>query len=277
MRKALYSHIQNLTYSYHAQAETGDLIQRCTSDVELINKFVNSQLLEILRSLTLITFAVSIMFSINRRMALIGIAVTPVVFFTAVVYFRKERDAFQKWDESEGALSATLQENLTGIRVVKAFARQAFEQQKFHEKNSELRRHGWKTFQVIANFWMFSDFICLTQIAAVTIIGTLVGYSVAICPWDSWSSSFRTPKCCFIPLRGLARIIGSAGTNANFQQPAAGDPGRADRAGRVRVWRTLFCWAASLFPMSASAIRRISGMSSRTFLFKSNRGKPSAY
>jgi len=221
MRKALYSHIQNLTYSYHAQAETGDLIQRCTSDVELINKFINSQLLEILRSLTLITFAVSIMFSINRRMALIGIAVTPIVFFTAVVYFRKERDAFQKWDESEGALSATLQENLTGIRVVKAFARQAFEQQKFHEKNSELRRHGWKTFQVIANFWMFSDFICLTQIATVTIIGTLsvirgnltLGQLVVFISYT---------EMLLYPLRGLARIIGSAGrmqiSNSRLQE-----------------------------------------------------------
>ena len=148
MRKTLFSHIQSLPFSYHAQAETGDLIQRCTSDVELINRFFNSQLLEIIRSLTLILFAVSVMFSINRQLALIGIAVTPIVFISAIIYFRKERDAFQKWDEAEGSLSATLQENLTGIRVVKAFARQAFERQKFKEKNDELRHHGWKTFRI---------------------------------------------------------------------------------------------------------------------------------
>ena len=200
------------------------------------------------------------MFSINRRMALTA-SPSRRSFFTAVVYFRKERDAFQKWDESEGALSATLQENLTGIRVVKAFARQAFEQQKFHEKNSELRRHGWKTFQVIANFWMFSDFICLTQIATVTIIGTLsvirgnltLGQLVVFISYT---------EMLLYPLRGLARIIGSAGrmqiSNSRLQEilEEQTEPEEPELADPVLL-------GGITFPMSASAIRRTSGMSSK--------------
>ncbi|HAL74042.1 MAG TPA: ABC transporter ATP-binding protein, partial [Clostridiales bacterium] len=221
MRKMLFSHIQNLPFSYHAQAETGDLIQRCTSDVEVINKFFNSQLLEIVRSLTLIIFSVTVIFSINRQMALIGIAVTPIVFASAILYFRKERDAFQKWDEAEGSMSATLQENLTGIRVVKAFARQAFERQKFNDKNSDLLNHGWKTFQIIANFWMFSDFICLLQIGAVTVAGTLFVIRGQLTLGQLVIFISYTEMLLF-PLRGLARIIGDAGkmqiSNSRLQE-----------------------------------------------------------
>jgi len=221
MRKMLFGHIQNLPFSYHAQAETGDLIQRCTSDVEVINKFFNSQLLEIVRSLTLIIFSVSVIFSINRQMALIGIAVTPVVFASAIFYFRKERDAFQKWDEAEGSMSATLQENLTGIRVVKAFARQAFERQKFNDKNSDLLKHGWNTFQIIANFWMFSDFICLLQIGAVTVAGTLFVIRGQLTLGQLVIFISYTEMLLF-PLRGLARIIGDAGkmqiSNSRLQE-----------------------------------------------------------
>ena len=221
MRKKLFGHIQNLPFSYHAQAETGDLIQRCTSDVEVINKFFNSQLLEIIRSLTLIIFSVTVIFSINRQMSLIGIAVTPIVFASSVFYFRKERDAFQKWDEAEGSLSATLQENLTGIRVVKAFARQAFERQKFNGKNRDLLKHGWKTFQIIANFWMFSDFICLLQIGAVTIAGTLFVINGQLTLGQLVIFISYTEMLLF-PLRGLARIIGDAGkmqiSNSRLQE-----------------------------------------------------------
>jgi ATP-binding cassette subfamily B protein len=210
MRKKLFGHIQNLSFTYHAQAETGDLIQRCTSDVETINRFFGTQLLEIIRSLTLITFSVLVMFQLNSRMALIGIAVTPIVFITAIFYFRKERDAFQKWDEAEGYLSSTLQENLTGIRVVKAFARQAFERRKFDEKNRDLLGFGWKTYQVIANFWMFSDFICLFQIGAVTIAGTLSVISGQLTLGQLVVFISYTEMLLY-PLRGLARILGDAG------------------------------------------------------------------
>ncbi len=210
MRQRLFDHLQALPFSYHARAETGDLIQRCTSDVETVSRFFKNQLLEIVRSMTLILIAVTVMFQVDTRMALIGLTVTPIVFLSAAVYFKKERDAFQKWDEAEGAISTILQEYLTGIRVVKAFARQAFEHNKFRSQNDELRRHGWKTFNIIANFWMFSDFICFLQIVAVTVVGTLFVINGHITLGQLVIFISYTEMLLF-PLRSLARIIADAG------------------------------------------------------------------
>jgi ATP-binding cassette, subfamily B, bacterial len=221
MRKSLYGHIQDLPFEYHVKAETGDLIQRCTSDVEAITRFFSTQLMEVVRSLTLVVFSIAVMFEMDSLMALIALAVTPAIFVTSALYFKKERDAFQKWDEAEGALSATLQENLTGIRVVKAFARQAFEREKFDEKNRNLLGHGWKTYLVIANFWMFSDFLCLLQIGAITIGGTLAVISGRI-TLGSLIVFISYTEMLLYPLRGLARIMADAGkmqiSNSRIQQ-----------------------------------------------------------
>ncbi len=232
IRKLLFGHIQDLPYAYHARAETGDLVQRCTSDVENINKFFGSQLLEIVRSLTLITFSVLVMVRLSSRMALISLAITPVIFVSAIFFFRRERDAFQKWDEAEGALSATLQENLTGIRVVKAFARQRYEHEKFNEKNKTLLKHGWKTYRILANFWMVSDFLCLFQIGAVTIVGTLLVIRGSLTLGQLLVFISYTEMLLY-PLRGLARIIGDAGktqiSNSRIQE-ILGEPAEPEEA-----------------------------------------------
>lgn len=210
IRQTLFNHLQALPFSYHARAETGDLIQRCTSDTETVRRFFNHQVLEIMRSLTLITVAVTIMFSVNVKLALIGLIVTPIVFATSAIYFKKERQAFRKWDEAEGELSTILQEYLTGIRVVKAFARQAFERSKFMRQNTDLRDFGWKTFTIIANFWMFSDFICFLQIVAVTIAGTVFTVRGQLTLGQLVIFISYTEMLIF-PLRGLARILADAG------------------------------------------------------------------
>lgn len=219
MRRSLFDHLQALPFSFHATAETGDLIQRCTSDVETIRRFFHNQILEIIRSTTLIITAVLVMFQIDVRLALIGLAVTPVIFITAAMYFRKQRDAFQKWDESEGQLSTVLQEYLTGIRVVKAFARQDFEKHKFSSSNVTLRDYGWKMYTIIANFWMFSDLVCLVQVAAVTIIGTLFVINGHISLGQLVVFISYTEMLLY-PLRGLARIIADAGKTSVAWQRA---------------------------------------------------------
>lgn len=210
MRETVFRHLQRLPFAYHARAETGDLIQRCTSDVDTIKRFVGTQLLEIVRSFSLVVMTLVIMFLLNPMMAIISMAVTPLIFATSLVYFRKERAAFLKWDEAEGALSAMLQESLTGVRVVKAFARQAFEREKFGEKNRDLRDFGWKTFQIIANFWMFSDFICLLQIMAVTLAGAVLTIRGRLTLGQMVVFISYTDMLLF-PLRNLARMLADAG------------------------------------------------------------------
>lgn len=210
IRMRLYAHLHALPYGYHAKAETGDLVQRCTSDVDTVRKFLALQLLEIVRCVSLVALSIGLMAALDPTMALISLAVTPVVFGTALFYFRRERAAFQAYDEQEGKLSARLQENLTGVRVVKAFAQQAFETAAYREGNRELSRLGIRLMTIVGNFWMFSDFLCLLQTAAVVVAGTarVVDGLLSLGTLLAFIAYMDT---LLYPLRGLARTLADAG------------------------------------------------------------------
>jgi len=171
LREELYDHLQHLSYEYHVKAETGDLIQRCTSDIETIRRFFAVQFIEVGSAIFMVAFVMSIMLSLDVKLTLVAMATVPVIFVAAMVFFVKMRDAFQKSDEAEGRLSNVLQENLTGVRVVRAFARQNYEIEKFDEKNTEFRDLTYKLIKLLAWYWGLSDFVCLAQIGAVVIFG----------------------------------------------------------------------------------------------------------
>ncbi|MFC1887445.1 ABC transporter ATP-binding protein [Candidatus Cloacimonadota bacterium] len=172
IREQVYDHLQYLPYQFHVKAKTGDLIQRCTSDMETIRRFIAVQFVEVGRALFMIGFALSFMLQMSVRMTLISMALVPVIFVFAYVFFTKVKKAFKNSDEAEGRMSTVLQENLTGIRVVRAFARQSFELEKFDEKNAEFRDLTYHLIRLLAWYWSVSDLVSLTQIAAVTILGT---------------------------------------------------------------------------------------------------------
>ncbi len=171
IREEVYDHLQYLSYEYHVKAETGDLIQRCTSDIETIRRFLAVQFVEIGYAIFMVTFVLSILLSLNVKLTLIAMIVVPIIFVAAIVFFIKMRDAFQKSDEAEGRLSNVLQENLTGIRVVRAFARQQYEIDKFDEKNTEYRGLTYRLIKLLAWYWALSDLVCLLQIGAVLVFG----------------------------------------------------------------------------------------------------------
>src|SRR5690554_4476817 len=135
IRNKLYDHIQKLPYSFHVKADTGDLIQRCSSDVETIKKFLGVQLVEVAGSIFMLVFIVWIMFSLNITMGIISVSLIPLIFAFAYIFFKRVQRDFKEADEAEAKLSTVLQENLTGIRVVKAFAREGHELDKFDVKN----------------------------------------------------------------------------------------------------------------------------------------------
>ena len=172
IRDRLYDHLQYLPFEYHVKAKTGDLIQRCTSDLETIRRFLAIQLVEVGRALFMLTFALSFMLPMNVKMTLISLALVPLIFAFAVLFFIKVKIAFKESDESEGRLSTVLQENLTGVRVVRAFARQKFEIDKFDGKNAEYRDKTYHLIRLLAWYWSVSDFFSLMQIGAVIILGT---------------------------------------------------------------------------------------------------------
>ncbi|AOT73008.1 ABC transporter ATP-binding protein [Geosporobacter ferrireducens] len=171
LRERLFNHLQHLPYDYHVKAETGDLIQRCTSDVETIRRFLAVQLVEVGRTLFMLDFALFIMLSLDVALTLVSMIVVPIIFVSALIFFMKVQKAFQLSDEAEGRLSTVLQENLTGIRVVRAFGRQAFEAEKFEKSNTEYRDLTYNLIRLLAWYWSLSDLLTMLQIGAVVVTG----------------------------------------------------------------------------------------------------------
>jgi ATP-binding cassette, subfamily B, bacterial len=124
LRDRLYDQLQHLPCSYYDRAETGDLIQRCTSDVETVRQFLLNQVVEIGRAALMLLVPLPLMYAIDPRMTGVSLILIPPIVGFSVVFFRKVRHRFEEVDKAEGRLTSTLQENLTGIRVVRAFARQ---------------------------------------------------------------------------------------------------------------------------------------------------------
>lgn len=177
VRDALYDHLQHLPCSYHDQAETGDLVQRCTSDVETLRLFLSTQIVEIGRAIIMLLIPLPLMFALNVPMTFASIVLVPAIVLFSLIYFRKVKAAFKEMDEAEGAMNARLQENLTGIRVVRAFARQEFENERFDEKNDVHRNLDNELYKLAAKFWATSDLLCFGQKGIVVALG---GYWLAI-------------------------------------------------------------------------------------------------
>jgi ATP-binding cassette subfamily B protein len=171
LRDRLYNHLQHLPCAYHDTSQTGDLVQRCSSDVETTRLFYSDQVLELARASVLLLTALPLMFMIDPTMALVSTCILPIIVTFAVVFFAKVSGTFKAMDEAEGALTTTIQENLTGIRVVRAFARQDFEIGKFQKRNEDHRGKHWKLFRVMAVYWASSDFLCFSQFTLTLLVG----------------------------------------------------------------------------------------------------------
>ncbi|MBC8105472.1 MAG: ABC transporter ATP-binding protein [Anaerolineae bacterium] len=171
LRVRLYDHLQHLPAAYHDKAPTGDQVQRCTSDVDTVRMLYASQAIEIARAITLLGIAIPLMFWMDWKLSLVAIAVLPIIVTFSIYFFGRVRGSFKKMDDAEGAMTATLQENLTGIRVVRAFARQEFECNRFSEKNVAHRDLNDRLYRVMALYWSTSDFMVFAQGALVLFVG----------------------------------------------------------------------------------------------------------
>jgi len=206
VRDFLYDHIQRLTLAYHSQAKTGDLIERATSDVDALRRFFSEQAIGVGRIIFLFTVNFVAVLYLNAFLALISIIAVPFILSTSIFFFRKVTKAYEAYQEQESVLTTTLQENLSGVRVVKAFARQDYERTKFDRENWQKFLLGRRLASMHALFWPASDIICGVQmliglaIAAVMAIngtitvGTYVAYA-GLVAWLIW------------PLRNLGRLI----------------------------------------------------------------------
>ena len=173
MRNHLYKHIQRLPFSWHTKNQTGDIIQRSTADVDLIRRFIAVQLSELFRITMLITIALILMFSMNAKLSFIALAFIPVIMtYTAVFYgiiSRKFKDA----DEADGLLYSTAQENLTGVRVVRAFGREKYELDKFEEKNNTFANLWIKLGHQLSYYWSIGDLFSGLQVITIIVFGAI--------------------------------------------------------------------------------------------------------
>ena len=174
LRTKLFAHTQSLPFEWHTKNQTGDIIQRCTSDVETTRRFVFQQLIEVLRTVILIAIAMSIMFSLNPIMATVVTAFIPLVLFYTVFFFKRIAHKFLACDQAEGALMVRVQENLTGVRVVRAFGRELFETERFDEKNIDFTDKWSSLGGTFGVFWGLGDTVSLVQLLSVIVTGSFL-------------------------------------------------------------------------------------------------------
>ena len=171
IKDRLYDHLQRLPAKYHDRAETGDLIQRCTSDVETLRLALASQVVEVSNSLLLLLTALPLMILLDGRMAAISFAlIVPIILF-GYIYVGRVKHLFKEVAEAEGQVTRVVQENLTGLRVVRAFARQEFEVSKFAEPNRLYRDRSLHLLRLMAWYWSVSDLVVLLQQGLVLFTG----------------------------------------------------------------------------------------------------------
>ncbi len=206
LRNYLFDHIQRLSFTYHDHTKTGELIQRATSDVDTLRRFYADQAIGIGRILALFIINFAMVLRMNTRLGLMAVIVMPFVVALSYFFFGKVTKAYEKYQEQEAILSNTLQENLSGVRVVKAFARQEHEIDKFEDENAEKYRLGKRLLIMHSLYWPFSDILCSGQTLLVMAMGAFMamrgeitlGTYLAITGmvvWIVW------------PLRNLGRLI----------------------------------------------------------------------
>ena len=173
MRDTLYRHIEHLPFQWHMQNHTGDIIQRCTSDIDTTRNFISEQLIVLIRILFMLIMSMMFMFSMNVGLTLIAMIPLPVILWYSLFFHHKFRKGFQECDENEGKLSAMVQENLTGVRVVRAFGRERYERDRFGKQNSFYTSLWVKLGRLMAFFWCSADILSGMQIMLVVIFGVL--------------------------------------------------------------------------------------------------------
>ena len=173
MRDSLFSHIERLPYAWHMKNRTGDIIQRCTSDIDTLKNFLAEQMTNLIRIVILLTLSVVFMLSMDPRLTLIAMLPVPVIIAYSLHFHKKIGEAFLACDENEGLLSTLAQENLTGVRVVRAFGRERDERDRFEKQNRYYTGLWMKLAKPLATFWSTGDVLSGLQILLTVVFGAV--------------------------------------------------------------------------------------------------------
>ncbi len=210
LRNDLYRHLQHLPFAYHVKAQAGELIQRCTSDVDTIRRFLAVQVMEVVNTVLMVVIAMGILLPRSVPITLYSLILVPPLFCFATWFFKMVHKSFEVADEADGVLNAVLQENLSGVRVVRAFGQQEREVEKFDRVNNDLRKKNLRLNELLAIYWGGGDAISMTQ----TLL-TLVVCIIYAC--DGWITVgtlivfTSTLGMLLFPIRQLGRTLSDAG------------------------------------------------------------------
>ncbi len=206
LRNRVYHHLNHLSYDYHKKADTGDLIQRSTTDIDTIRKFFYEDMFSFLWVASMAAFIVYTMFATNVMLAILSVAIIPITITLSIFFFTKLEKVFNKVEQSESALTTTVQENLNGVRVVKAFNRELFEIEKFKTKNDIYYHRSYDMYKLEANYWSLSDAFTFSQIGITLIVGTYFAVNGIITTGELLSFVLMVQTVVW-PIRNLGRIV----------------------------------------------------------------------
>ena len=206
MRNSLFGHILSLPYSWYGQNHTGDIIQRCTSDVETIKVFMSEQLIQLFRVVLMITLSLYFMAGIHVQLTIASAVFIPIMVLSSIFFYGRIGNSFEKVDSEEGKLSSIAQENLTGIRVVRAFGRERYEMERFEKQNTYYTDLWIRLMRILSAFWVSGNVIATLRTLTIAVLGSVfcvqrtltAGGFIAFISYNSLLS---------LPVRGLGRVI----------------------------------------------------------------------
>ena len=210
LRNDLYRHLQHLPFAYHVKAQAGELIQRCTSDVDTMRRFLAVQVMEVVNTVLMVVIAMSILLPRSVPITLYSLILVPPLFCFATWFFKMVHKSFEVADEADGVLNAVLQENLSGVRVVRAFGQQEREVEKFDRVNNDLRKKNLRLNELLAIYWGGGDAISMTQ----TLLTLVVCIIYACNGWITVGTLIvftSTLGMLLFPIRQLGRTLSDAG------------------------------------------------------------------
>ncbi len=210
IRNSLFEHLLNLPYSYFNKINTGDIIQRCTSDVDNVRMFLAGQLLECIRISTLMIVALTYMLTFNVKLSLYSTFLLPFSFIFGFMFIKIFGPAFDNFEEKEGRVNTAVQENVSGVRVVKAFNNETYEIEKFTVINQDFNLAMRRLLASFAVFWSVSDFICMAQYAIALTMAAYFGYKGEITAGEYVVFVNYTAMLIW-PVRQLGRILSDVG------------------------------------------------------------------
>lgn len=210
MRIKLFKHLQNLSFGYHSNLDTGDTIQRCTSDIDTITSFLSAQLPQVLYIIASLTAGIYQMASINVTMTLVTLVCFPITLVSSIVYFKYVKKKFEEIENVEANMTTVLQENVNGVRVVKAFHREQYEIDRFNNESEKYMKESEKLNTAMAFFWGISDMIIMLQYGATIIAGVYFAKTGKISVGDI-SAALIYISMLVYPIRSLGRIISDFG------------------------------------------------------------------